>query len=90
MGWEAIQAKTEPWFDQLWQFASEKEKKDFFALGMSRAFSQFFPLTLDDRVEMTCKLHYLILLIDGEHNNMRMWYGTLLTISRPAGEDGPA
>lgn len=65
LGWEAIQAQTEPWLDQHWEFASEKEKKGFFALGMSRAFSQFFPLTLDDRVEMTCKLHCLIFLIDG-------------------------
>lgn len=73
LGWEAIQAHTDPWFDQHWEFASEKEKEGFFALGMSRAFSQFFPLTLDDRVEMTCRLHYLILLIDGEFKNMRLW-----------------
>lgn len=69
LGWEVIQAQTEPWFDEHWAFASEKEKKDFFALGFSRAFSLFFPLTLDDRVEMTCKLHYLILLIDGGFAN---------------------
>ncbi|KAJ6113455.1 hypothetical protein N7523_006772 [Penicillium sp. IBT 18751x] len=70
LGWEAIQSQTEPWIDQHWTFASEKEKNGFFALGMSRAFSQFFPLTLDDRVEMTCKLHCLIFLIDDQLEKM--------------------
>lgn len=66
LGWEAIQALVEPSFAQHWKFTSEREKMGFFALGFSRAFSQFFPLTLNERVEVTCKMHYLALLIDGE------------------------
>jgi aristolochene synthase len=66
LGWEAIQALVEPSFAQHWKFTSEREKKGFFALGFSRAFSQFFPLTLNERVEVTCMMHYLALLIDGE------------------------
>lgn len=66
LGWEAIQALVEPSFVQHWKFSSEKEKKGFLALGFSRAFSQFFPLTLDERVEVMCKMHYLALLIDGK------------------------
>lgn len=66
LGWEAIQALVEPSFVQHWKFSSEKEKKGFLALGFSRAFSQFFPLTLDERVEVMRKMHYLALLIDGE------------------------
>lgn len=66
LGWEAIQALVEPSFAQHWKFTSEKERKGFFALGFSRAFSRFFPLTLNERVEVTGKMHYLALLIDGE------------------------
>ncbi|KAJ5546148.1 hypothetical protein N7494_003733, partial [Penicillium frequentans] len=70
LGWEAIQALVEPSFVQHWQFSSEKEKKGFLALGFSRAFSQFFPLTLVERVEATCKMHYLALLIDDQLDKM--------------------
>lgn len=66
LGWEVIQNQIDPYFSQYWKFGSEKEKQRFFALGLSRAFSQFFPLTLHDRVEAACKIHYLVLLIDGE------------------------
>lgn len=66
LGWETIQAHVEPYFSENWDFASEKERHGFFALGFSRAFSQFFPLTLNNRVEVTCKMHYLALLMDGE------------------------
>jgi aristolochene synthase len=64
-GWEKIQAQVEPYFGKNWNFASEKEKRGFLAIGFSRAFSHFFPLTLDGRTEVTCKMHYLALLIDG-------------------------
>ncbi|KAJ5832777.1 hypothetical protein N7474_001088, partial [Penicillium riverlandense] len=69
-GFETIQAQVEPYFASNWKFASEKEKKGFLALGFSRAFSQFFPLTLNDRVETTCKMHYLALLIDDQLEKM--------------------
>lgn len=65
LGWESIQAKVEPYFSEKWNFSSEKEKQAFLSLGLSRAFSCFFPLTLEDRVEATCRMHYLALLIDG-------------------------
>ncbi|KAJ5746215.1 hypothetical protein N7520_011397 [Penicillium odoratum] len=72
LGWQAIQALVEPGFGQDWKFTSEREKKGFFALGFSRAFSQFFPLTLNDRVEVTCKMHYLALLIDDQLDKMNV------------------
>jgi aristolochene synthase len=65
LGWQKIQTQIEPYFGNNWNFASEKEKKGFLAIGFSRAFSRFFPLTLDDRIESTCKVFYLTLLIDG-------------------------
>jgi aristolochene synthase len=66
LGWQTIQAQVEPYFGQHWRFPSEKAKQGFFAVGFSQAFSRFFPLTLNERVEGTCKMHYLALLIDGE------------------------
>jgi aristolochene synthase len=66
LGWEQIQAQVEPYFGNNWSFASEKEKKGFLSVGLSRAFSHSFPLTLDDRIDVTCKMLYLSLLIDGE------------------------
>ncbi|KAJ6102420.1 hypothetical protein N7486_004847, partial [Penicillium sp. IBT 16267x] len=70
LGWEAIQALVEPSFAQHWKFTSQREKRGFFALGFSRAFSQFFPLTLNERVEVTCMMHYLALLIDDQLDKM--------------------
>jgi len=66
LGWERIQAQVEPYFGNNWGFASEEKKKGFLALGLSRAFSNSFPLTLDDRIGATCKMFYLSLLIDGK------------------------
>lgn len=66
LGWKDIQDQIDPYFSKHWDFGNEEEKRKFFALGLSRAFSQFFPLTLNDRVEAVCKIHYLVLLIDGE------------------------
>ncbi|KAJ5496411.1 hypothetical protein N7463_008398 [Penicillium fimorum] len=70
LGWERIQAQVEPYFGNSWSFASEKEKKGFLDLGFSRAFSHFFPLTLDDRIDVTCKMLYLSLLIDDQLEKM--------------------
>jgi aristolochene synthase len=65
LGWQTIQAQVEPYFEQNWKFPSEKAKQGFLAVGFSHAFSRFFPLTVNERVEGTCKMHYLALLIDG-------------------------
>lgn len=75
LGWQTIQAQVEPYFGQNWMFPSEKAKQGFFAVGFSQAFSRFFPLTLDERVEGTCKMHYLALLIDGESGKSRLSLG---------------
>lgn len=66
LGWEALQKRVEPYFAQNWKFASEREKEGFFALGFSRALNEMFPLMLDDRAELTGKMHYMALLVDGE------------------------
>jgi aristolochene synthase len=66
LGWETIQAQVEPYFSQNWKFSSEAKRKGFLAIGLSRAFSNSFPLTLDDRVGVTCQMLYLSLLIDGK------------------------
>ncbi|KAJ5706171.1 hypothetical protein N7536_001860 [Penicillium majusculum] len=70
LGWEQIQAQVEPYFGNNWNFASEKEKKGFLCIGFSRAFSHLFPLTLDDRIDLTCKMLYLSLLIDDQLEKM--------------------
>lgn len=66
MGEERVRALVEPYFGEHWQFSSEKERKGLHAVGLSRAFCQLFPLTLNERVEATCKLHYLLVLVDGK------------------------
>lgn len=66
LGWEVLQKRVEPYFSQNWKFTSEREKEGFFALGFSRALNEWFPLMLDDRAELTGKMHYLGLLVDGE------------------------
>ncbi|KAJ5370984.1 uncharacterized protein N7496_007076 [Penicillium cataractarum] len=72
LGWQTIQAQVEPYFAKNWKFSSEKAKQGFLAVGFSQAFSQFFPLTLNERVEGTCKMHYLALLIDDQLEKMSL------------------
>lgn len=80
LGWERIQAQVDPYFGNNWNFACEKEKKGFLGLGLSRAFSHFLPLTLDDRIDETCKMLYLSFLIDGECPWLEVGFGHLLTL----------
>lgn len=75
LGWEKIQTQVEPYFTTNWKFAGEKEKQGLLAVGLSRAFSNAFPLTLDNRIGVTCKMLYLSLLIDG-------WYTSVLSLGR--------
>ncbi|KAJ5491838.1 hypothetical protein N7453_009935 [Penicillium expansum] len=70
LGWERIQAQVEPYFGNNWNFANEKDRKGFLHLGVSRAFSHFFPLTQDDRIDVTCKMLYLSFLIDDQLEKM--------------------
>ncbi|CAI7620725.1 unnamed protein product [Penicillium bialowiezense] len=70
LGWEKIQAQVEPYFTTNWKFAGEKEKQGLLAVGLSRAFSNAFPLTLDNRIGVTCKMLYLSLLIDDQLEKM--------------------
>lgn len=65
MGWDKIQAHVEPYFSTNWKFPSEKERKGLLTVGLSRAFCNSFPLTLDSRIGVTCKMLYFSLLIDG-------------------------
>ncbi|KAJ5740211.1 hypothetical protein N7493_000083 [Penicillium malachiteum] len=69
-GLEAIQTLIEPYFAKNWKFASEKERNGFFTLGIARAFSEFFPLVLNDRVDVTGKMHYFAFLIDDQLDKM--------------------
>ncbi|KAJ5629484.1 hypothetical protein N7528_003141 [Penicillium herquei] len=69
-GLEAIQTSIEPYFQKNWKFASEKERNGFFTLGIARAFSEFFPLVLNDRVDVTGKMHYFAFLIDDQFDKM--------------------
>lgn len=79
LGWERIQAQVEPYFANNWDFASMKEKRGFLGLGVSRAFSHFFPLTLDGRIDVTCKMLYMSFLVDGESSWPEVGVGHLLT-----------
>lgn len=67
LGWKTFQSRVEPYFEQNWPFADDKKKNAFFALGISRALSEWFPLTLDDRISLTGKMNYLLVLIDGKN-----------------------
>lgn len=79
LGWERIQAQVEPYFGNNWNFANEKDRKGFLHLGVSRAFSHFFPLTQDDRIDVTCKMLYLSFLIDGKFSWLGVGLRNILT-----------
>ncbi|CAG8947440.1 unnamed protein product [Penicillium salamii] len=70
MGWDKIQAHVEPYFSTNWKFPSEKERKGLLTVGLSRAFCNSFPLTLDSRIGVTCKMLYFSLLIDDQLEKM--------------------
>jgi aristolochene synthase len=59
---------------------SKKKRKGFLSFGLSRAFSNSFPLAIDDRVGVTCKMLYLSLLIGGRFWGWGLGTGDLLTI----------
>lgn len=67
LGEERIRAEVEKYFLENWDFDSEKTKRAFLSVGMSKAYSLMFPMMLDDRVDMTNRMHYLALLVDDEH-----------------------
>lgn len=66
LGEERIKAEAEKYFQENWNFDSEKKMRGFFSIGMSKAYSLFFPMTLDDRVDMTNRMLHLSLLTDGK------------------------
>jgi aristolochene synthase len=63
---ERIQSQIDPYFDRNWRFENEQAKKAFFIVGLCKAYSLIFSFTFNDRVETTCRMHYLALLVDGE------------------------
>ncbi|KAL2006010.1 hypothetical protein VTN00DRAFT_9664 [Thermoascus crustaceus] len=72
LGEERIKAEAEKYFEENWNFDSEKKMRGFFSIGMSKAYSLFFPLTLDDRVDMTNRMLHLSLLSDDKLEKMSL------------------
>ncbi|TDZ61726.1 Aristolochene synthase [Colletotrichum trifolii] len=59
-----ITAQVDDHFLTHWPFKTEKERRKFVAAGFSRVTCLYFPLSLDDRIHLACRLLTLLFLID--------------------------
>jgi aristolochene synthase len=60
-----ITAEVDGYFLTHWPFKTAKERKKFVAAGFSRVTCLYFPLSLDDRIHLACRLLTILFLIDG-------------------------
>lgn len=61
-----VTAEVDKFFLQNWNFPGEKAKAKFLKAGFSRATCLYFPLALDDRIHLACRLITILFLIDGK------------------------
>jgi aristolochene synthase len=60
-----ITAEVDGYFLTHWPFKTAKDRKKFVAAGFSRVTCLYFPLSLDDRIHLACRLLTILFLIDG-------------------------
>lgn len=60
-----ITAEVDGYFLTHWPFQTAKDRKKFVAAGFSRVTCLYFPLSLDDRIHLACRLLTILFLIDG-------------------------
>ncbi|KAE9574241.1 Aristolochene synthase [Colletotrichum fructicola] len=59
-----ITAEVDGYFLTHWPFKTAKDRKKFVAAGFSRVTCLYFPLGLDDRIHLACRLLTILFLID--------------------------
>ena len=62
---QEVTAEVNDYFLKHWPFENEKARMKFIAVGFSRVTCYYFPLALDDRIALACRLITLLFLIDG-------------------------
>jgi aristolochene synthase len=62
---QEVTAEINDYFLKHWPFENEKARMKFVAVGFSRVTCYYFPLALDDRIALACRLITLLFLIDG-------------------------
>jgi aristolochene synthase len=62
---QEVTAEVNDYFLKHWPFENEKARMKFVAVGFSRVTCYYFPLALDDRIALACRLITLLFLIDG-------------------------
>ena len=60
-----ITAEVDGYFLTHWPFKTAKDRKKFVAAGFSRVTCLYFPLSLNDRIHLACRLLTILFLIDG-------------------------
>lgn len=60
-----ITAEVDGYFLTHWPFQTAKDRTKFVAAGFSRVTCLYFPLSLDDRIHLACRLLTILFLIDG-------------------------
>jgi len=62
---QGVTAEVNDYFLKHWPFENERARMKFIAVGFSRVTCYYFPLALDDRIALACRLITLLFLIDG-------------------------
>lgn len=60
-----ITAEVDGYFLTHWPFKTAKDRKKFVAAGFSRVTCLYFPLSMDNRIHLACRLLTILFLIDG-------------------------
>lgn len=60
-----ITAEVDGFFLTHWPFKTAKDRKKFVQAGFSRVTCLYFPLSMDDRIHLACRLLTILFLIDG-------------------------
>ncbi|CAI9630923.1 aristolochene synthase [Alternaria alternata] len=84
---QEVTAEVNDYFLKHWPFENEKARMKFIAVGFSRVTCYYFPLALDDRIALACRLITLLFLIDDQLEFMSLEEGSaynerLIAISR--------
>ncbi|KAF2796773.1 Aristolochene synthase from penicillium Roqueforti [Melanomma pulvis-pyrius CBS 109.77] len=67
-----VSRDVDDYFMRKWVWPNERAKKVFIAAGFSRVTCLYFPLALDDRIALACKLLAVLFLVDDELEDMNL------------------
>lgn len=60
-----ITAEVDGYFLAHWPFKNDREREKFVAAGFSRVTCLYFPMSMDERMHLACRLLTILFLIDG-------------------------